>query len=217
MKKVIVNNKPTLLGFYDYTVVLTYISLIVAIIGISQAFRGATGYALICLMISGMCDMFDGAIARTKHSRTQEQKSFGIQIDSLCDLVCFGVLPMVIVYENTRQSALTLGLISIYVICALIRLAYFNVTEEQRSSATSKPRTSYLGLPVTSAALIFPAVMLIQSLTDAGANLLPLAAAAASGLCFILPFNIPKPKLRGKIIMTLLGITELIFIITLAL
>lgn len=210
MKKVIVNNKPALLGFYDYTVVLTYISLVVAVIGISWAFRGETAYALICLMVSGVCDMFDGTIARTKQGRTSEQKNFGIQIDSLCDLVCFGVLPMVIVYENTEHSTLTLGLISMYVICALIRLAYFNVTEEQRSAATGEPRTSYLGLPVTSAALIFPAIMIIHKLTGANSNLLPVAAAIITGLCFILPFQIPKPKLRGKIIMTLVGIAELI-------
>ena len=47
-------------------------------------------------MFSGFCDMFDGIVARTKKDRTDEEKRFGIQLDSLSDIVCFGVLPFVI-------------------------------------------------------------------------------------------------------------------------
>ena len=43
--------------------------------------------------------MFDGKIARTKKNRTEDEKRFGIQIDSLCDVVCFGVFPIVLCYE----------------------------------------------------------------------------------------------------------------------
>ena len=72
-----------LLGFYDYTVVLTYISLGISVFGITRALEGNFKIAIFCLALSGLCDMFDGKIARTKKNRTDDEKSFGIQIDSL--------------------------------------------------------------------------------------------------------------------------------------
>ena len=49
-------------------------------------------------MLAGVCDMFDGKIARTM-KRTKQEKRFGIQIDSLSDFLCFGVLPAMIGYN----------------------------------------------------------------------------------------------------------------------
>ena len=69
-----------LIGFYDYTVILTYMSLVSAVIGMICASRGSFGAGVICVMISGICDAFDGTVARTKKNRTPDEKSFGIQI-----------------------------------------------------------------------------------------------------------------------------------------
>lgn len=55
-----------MLGVYDYTVVLTYVSLMVSIGGMMFAVNGHLHLGVMCLAISGLCDMFDGKIARTK-------------------------------------------------------------------------------------------------------------------------------------------------------
>lgn len=89
--------KGKLLGYYNYTVILTYVGLLAGFSGILAALEGSYRSAMLCLMTAGFCDMFDGAIASTR-KRTEQEKCFGIQIDSLCDLVCFGVLPAVLVY-----------------------------------------------------------------------------------------------------------------------
>ena len=89
-----------MLGIYDYTVVLTYVSLMVSIGGMMLSVNGHLNLAVLCLAISGLCDMFDGKIARTKKDRTEEEKCFGIQIDSLCDIVCFGVGPAIICWDE---------------------------------------------------------------------------------------------------------------------
>ena len=84
-----------MIGFYDYTVLLTYGSLISAMLGILICMDGQ-GHPFIgvfFLMISGLCDAFDGKVARTKKNRTIQEMRYGIQIDSLADLVAFGVLP----------------------------------------------------------------------------------------------------------------------------
>ena len=75
-----------LIGFYDYTVILTYISLISGLAGMKFAADGRLGLAIGCLVFSGVLDMFDGAVARTKKNRTADEKNFGIQLDSLLDV-----------------------------------------------------------------------------------------------------------------------------------
>ena len=66
-----------MLGVYDYTVVLTYVSLMVSIGGMMFAVNGHLHLGVMCLAISGLCDMFDGKIARTKKNRTEVEKRFG--------------------------------------------------------------------------------------------------------------------------------------------
>ena len=76
-----------LIGFYDYTVVLTYLSLVSSLTGMVCVCRDYFWPAVGCLMFSGVCDMFDGIVARSKKNRTADEKNFGIQLDSLCDVV----------------------------------------------------------------------------------------------------------------------------------
>ena len=64
-----------MIGFYDYTVILTYLSLLSAVTGIGLAVAHHPLLAILCLMFSGLCDMFDGRVARTKKNRTAEQAS----------------------------------------------------------------------------------------------------------------------------------------------
>ena len=85
-----------MVGFYNYTVILTYLGVVSAVLGIGLSMYGRTSMAIVCLMISGFCDLFDGSIARTKKQRTENEQKFGIQIDSLADMICFGILPVAI-------------------------------------------------------------------------------------------------------------------------
>ena len=81
-----------MIGFFDYTVWLTYASLLSAIVGIFVSLSGF-GHPFIgtfFLLFSGLCDAFDGKVARTKPNRTKMERNYGIQIDSLADLVAFG-------------------------------------------------------------------------------------------------------------------------------
>ena len=79
-----------MIGFYNYTVLLTYVSAVAAVAGIVFAMHGNGFAAILCLMASGICDMFDGLVAKTRE-RTRQEKRFGIWIDSLADVVaaCF--------------------------------------------------------------------------------------------------------------------------------
>ena len=112
-----------MLGFYNYTVILTYFGMLIGFMGITCVLAGNRKGALACLLIAGVCDMFDGKIASTR-KRTRAERHFGVQIDSLSDLVCFGVLPALIVYTSGTNAFRFISA-SVYVLCALIRLAWF--------------------------------------------------------------------------------------------
>ncbi len=202
-----------LLGFYNYTVILTYVGMLTAFIGITAVFSGNFFKSAICLMVAGLCDMFDGAVASTK-KRGIREKLYGIQIDSLSDLISFGVLPAVFIYGVTDGSRMKLFASGFYLLCTLIRLAYFNVLEEERQNTTEKARSSYLGLPVTSSALILPFVYIITNTWLMPGNILLYLSVIIMGIMFLLPLNIKKPDVAGKIIMFIIGCTELFLLIT---
>ena len=98
--------KKKLLGYYDYTVVLTYCGMLFAFCGILMSIGEHYLDAIICLLLAGVCDMFDGAVAATKE-RDERAKRFGIQIDSLSDLISFGVLPALFVYMLSGKDVVT--------------------------------------------------------------------------------------------------------------
>ena len=221
-----------MIGYYDYTVLLTYFSLISATTGIIASLSG-TGHPYIgvfFLLFCGLCDAFDGKVARTKKNRTEREMKFGIQIDSLSDLVAFGVLPGAIGSALIRvnpaltesplkcekrfdfvMTILLFGIILIYALAALIRLAYFNVTEEERQQTEGGVRSTYVGLPVTSSALIFPTIMLLQFVTrDFDLTWLYFVMMFLTAYLFLAKFNIRKPGLRGILIMVAIGVAEAI-------
>jgi len=78
-----------MIGFYDYTVIPTYISLLFSIFGITQAIDGRFRLAIVCLALSGLCDMLDGKVARTKKNRTSDQKfiRYTNRLIMRCDLL----------------------------------------------------------------------------------------------------------------------------------
>ncbi|MGI6239700.1 MAG: CDP-alcohol phosphatidyltransferase family protein [Christensenellales bacterium] len=193
-----------MIGYYNKSVVATYLGLISAVTGIRFAILGEMRIALLCLMFSGLCDMIDGPIARGCR-RSPDEQSFGIQIDSLCDLVCFGALPAVICLMADGKAWYTTAIAGYYMLAAVIRLGYFNVQEISRVRSDPGRRKVYDGLPVTSAALIFPAFAAIDAALGAkmgGFYALPLAAV---GVLFIAPFHIPKLHTRGLIACGLIG------------
>ena len=224
-----------MIGFYDYTVVLTYLSLLSGMMGIIVCLHGI-GHPFVgmfFLMISGLCDTFDGRVARTKKNRTSREVSFGVQIDSLADMVAFGVLPpcvgiamlrnserftdvphLILQGEGDKRVVYPILLMCIclcYVLAALIRLAYFNMLEEERRRVSDEPTPKYYtGLPVTSSSLIFPTVLLVQFATKADLTLLYFGVMLLTAFFFVSRLHVLKPKLKGILVMVVFGALEFI-------
>ena len=197
------SGKIRLIGVYDYTVILTYLSLLSAVLGMCSAISGKFGISFLCLFLSGFCDAFDGIVARSKKNRTEDEKSFGIQLDSICDVISFGFYPAFLCYLMGVDGLIGTTVVFLYSLCAVIRLAFFNVLEGKRQQTEGCIAKSYRGLPVTSASIILPLFYCFHSLLaeEIFIILLHLLLLLIAFL-FVLDFSVPKPDwkkiLTGK-------------------
>jgi CDP-diacylglycerol--serine O-phosphatidyltransferase len=200
------------LGYYNYTVILTYIGMLFAFAGILMSFAGNYLDSVILLMAAGICDMFDGSIASTR-TRTDAEKRFGIQIDSLSDLISFGVMPAIFVFMITGRTLVAAFVSALYTLAALIRLAYFNVSEEDRQKATTEKRKYYNGVPVTTIAVLLPLAYLVQNKFGIRGTAGYVLMLVVVGIGFISPVEIRKPNIVGKICLIIVGLTELLSVL----
>ena len=226
-----------MIGYYNYTVILTYLSLVSAGLGITITLigQGHPFLGTFFLLFCGLCDAFDGEVARRKKNRTEDEIKFGIQIDSLSDLVAFGVLPAVIgesmIWQNPEFSmvprlhtgdvldvivpVLCMLVLMLYVLMAMIRLAYFNVMEDKRQKEEGGKRKSYTGLPVTSAALIFPFVMLLQFMTPLDMTVVYYGVMVLVGYLFVSKIEVKKPGFKGVVALCVIGAIEFVIMLIL--
>lgn len=122
---------------------LTLGNLFFGIFAMISASRGEFGRAVLFIVCGGVCDMLDGRVARATNSGTE----FGEQLDSLVDAISFGLAPAMITYfavlapTEPGRDRWAWILVFLFCMCAVLRLARFNVTQ-----AGSK-KSYFLGLP----------------------------------------------------------------------
>lgn len=189
-------------GYWHYGVILTYLSVISAITGIFLSFHISPFWGVVCLFVSGMCDAFDGVVACTRKNRSPEDKKFGSQIDSLSDMISFGVAPVAIGFSMGMKGWYDIALFCLFCLCALVRLAYYNVTEEMRVEAGEGKRTSFEGLPVTNVAVGLPVFYLVATMFHIPlvTHLIMAFAYLAFSFLFVFRFRMPKAGVRGLVI-----------------
>ncbi len=196
--------KKWFIGVYNPTIWLTYTGVFCAVIGIGLIFCGGSmDTAVILLILAGVCDMFDGVVAR-RFKRTEQEKQFGIQLDSLADTVSFGVFPAVILMRVTGGSTLGIMIACFYVFAGIMRLGWFNVTTEDN-------RGFYQGLPTTFSALIIPLwYLLLRLLKMEVFHLVFPAVFACVGIMFILNFRMKKPGMKVLLLFAALAVAVIV-------
>ena len=105
------------------------------------------------IFVAGLCDLLDGRVARLTHTSS----SFGVQYDSLADVIAFGVAPGVLMHTWALRPWGQWGWLAagLYVICGALRLARFNV-----QVATVEKRY-FVGLPIPAAAAVVASTVLL--------------------------------------------------------
>lgn len=138
---------------------LTLLALACGITAIRFAIEDEWAVAVIFIICAGILDMLDGRAARLLGADSR----FGAQLDSLADLVSFGVAPSIIMYRWSLDQAGHLGWITalVFSACSAIRLARFNV-EAARDEGATKGNPYFTGLPTPAAACMVLLPLLIS-------------------------------------------------------
>ena len=197
------------------SVLVTYLGVIFAILSmyfsfIKMAFceESYIRYSLVFLMLAGVCDMFDGKVARMC-KRTKEEKEFGIQIDSLADTVNFVVLPVVIMLSLGMYSIIDIIIYCIFILCGISRLGFFNI-----NATSDTPVKYYSGLPVTTTAIIYPVLGFLHGTIDEGLfQIIYISATLITAFLFVFKFKVPKFKGWFYIIVPILSLIGIILLL----
>lgn len=126
-----------------------------AILKILSGAPNAPAEACALIIYASLLDVFDGAVARL----TRTTSAFGLNFDSLSDLVAFGVAPAVLAYDafGVAYPHLAAAVCSLFAICGALRLARFNV------QATREEKKSFSGLPIPGAALAIVSIVWVTA------------------------------------------------------
>lgn len=183
-------------GIYLLPNILTTGALFGGFYAVLSGFSGNFEFAAMAIFAAMIFDGLDGRVARM----TNTQSDFGVQYDSLSDMVSFGVAPAVVAYGWGVSGLGKLGLAAafVYASCAALRLARFNVQAELADKKT------FTGLPSPAAAALVAGF--IWSTYDVesslGLSVLGAVLTAAAGLLMVSNFKYPSFKevdLRGKV------------------
>ena len=131
---------------------LTTASLFIGFLGLTWAIKGDYASCALCILSSCIFDGLDGKVARM----TGTTSEFGVQLDSLADLVAFGVVPSVMTYLWMLEGFGRLGLMAafLFMACGALRLARFNV------QAATGSKKHFIGLPIPAAACTLATLVL---------------------------------------------------------
>lgn len=177
-----------MLRFVDAANLLSLAGLASALAGALLAIHGRLAHGLVAMIASGLCDLFDGLVAR-RLSRTDEQRAFGGHLDSVVDACAFGFAPAIWLHAAGLRSLPECALLAFFAACAVWRLAYFDTV----GLATEGGARYYTGVPVTYAALVVPLAALAGF---AGAETLRwtlVGACGALAVAMVSPFRVRKP------------------------
>lgn len=195
-----------LIGEYGKFVYVTYLGLFFAIIAIYCFLQGQFAWGMMGFIVSGICDLFDGRVANS-FKRSSYQKRYGIEIDSLCDMINFAAVPAVLIFTQLAHTLWGLPLVMIYVLAAVTRLATFNA----QAKTQAKDVSYFIGVPVTYSALVFPVTFIVVETVSPGqySLVLPVLTLILAYL-FVMNRQVPKPRAKAYIFFCLLAVVSLV-------
>jgi CDP-diacylglycerol---serine O-phosphatidyltransferase len=183
-------DSPLRRGVFLLPATITSIGLLSGFYSIVSSVTGHFEVAAVMIVIAFVCDGLDGRIARA--SRTSSQ--FGVEYDSLADVVAFGVAPAMLAYSWALRpiGSLGVGVSGLFVLCSALRLARFNV------QTASADKSRFTGLPVPGAAAMIAALALAYSYfeVDSPRMLCSLMAPITLALGGLMISRVPYPSFK---------------------
>jgi CDP-diacylglycerol--serine O-phosphatidyltransferase len=177
-------------GIYVLPNLVTTASLFCGFYAIIAAISGNFYYAALSILIAAVLDGLDGRIARL----TRTTSAFGVQYDSLSDLIAFGLAPGILVFLWALKPFNRFGWMAafLYVVCGALRLARFNVQAGQVS------HNYFVGLPIPAAAtIVATTILFIYQIGGTGSTGYLAVLITIYTLSFLMVSNIPYPSFKG--------------------
>ncbi len=199
------------IGIYTAANAVTLLGLVSAIMSCFLATQGNFKFAVVMLLLSSVCDLFDGRIARANPSRTEKDKLYGIQLDSICDVISFGVTPAFIAYNLGFQKVIDLVIYLFFIACGAIRLSYFNTLA---LATPGKAVKTFRGLPIPASSFTLPFLMMLMTFIPAGVTVwLSRLMFLGLGFLYILNIKVKKPTIKTATIFLVSQLVILLIIL----
>lgn len=191
-----------IIGAFNPACLVTLSGFLAAIGAIVLVSGGRIELALSCLVLAGLADLFDGLVARSLE-RSDYEKEFGVQLDTVVDVVSFVLAPVVIGLGAGLRSPAALGAMALFAVAGAVRLAHFNTL----SARGADHSTHHRGLPVTYTALIFPVLFVMRdAVPDAVFRFVLGVAFALSAVAFVMDRPVRKPRGVFYLLFPVLGV-----------
>jgi CDP-diacylglycerol--serine O-phosphatidyltransferase len=191
-----------ILGAYNPACLITLSGFLAAVAAIVLASVGRIEFALACLILAGLADLFDGVVAR-RLTRSEYEKEFGVQLDTVVDVVSFVLAPFVIALGAGLRSPTALVAMAVFTVAGAVRLAHFNTLSAEGADQS----THHRGLPVTYTALIFPLLFLLRDAVPPATFRLALGAAfPIIAAAFVMDVPVRKPRGAFYVLFPVLGV-----------
>ena len=182
--------EPLRRGVFVVPATITSLGLLAGFYSLISSMNAHFELAATMIVVAFVCDGLDGRVARLSRSTSQ----FGVEYDSLSDVVAFGVAPAGLVYSWAIHSLGSLGIVisGLFVVGAALRLARFNV----QTAVTDKRR--FTGLPVPGAAALIAGAVLAYSYfeIDSPRTLCVVMAPTTLGLAALMISRVPYPSFK---------------------
>jgi len=175
------------------------------------ALSGRVSWGLVVFSIAGLCDLFDGVLARSLE-RTPSEELFGQRLDSLCDGFSFGACGALILHAGGLRHPAEIAILIAFSLAALWRLAYFDTLgmepapseEGSQVPPTGPPR--FLGLPTTYVALFLPLAGLGGLHSPDLLRWCFVGVGLFLAVAMVAPVRIPKPGRKAYPVFLLLAL-----------
>ena len=195
--------KKPFIGVYNLANCVTMLGIAAAVVGIS--FAGNPRVAMLMLILSGVCDMFDGRVARM-FPRTDLEKKYGIQLDSFADTVSFVIFPAVFLIAQGR-TVWTILIAILYVFAGVTRLCWFDITTDGNTKYFS-------GFPVTCIALLLPMWYAVFALAHTAVPTIVVALSLlVMAVLFVANIRVKKPTGKATIVLAVVGLVMLLVLL----
>jgi CDP-diacylglycerol--serine O-phosphatidyltransferase len=177
-------------GVFLIPATITSLGLLAGFYSLVSSINGHFELAALLICVSFVCDGLDGRVARA--SRTSSQ--FGVELDSLSDIVAFGVAPAGLIYMWAMRNLAPWSWVvsGMFVICAALRLARFNV------QVGTVDKNRFVGLPVPGAAAAIAGMTLAYSYfeLDSPRTICATAIILTAALAFLMISRVPYPSYK---------------------